>query len=74
MFATDRRYELHLRYWSSDGMKSNWFIGKFRTVFSDVFNGSQWIGSNSINMNQLRKTFNIESSSSITSAFAAISG
>ncbi|CAF4536073.1 unnamed protein product, partial [Rotaria magnacalcarata] len=21
MFATDRRYELHLRYWSSDGMK-----------------------------------------------------
>ncbi|CAF0743626.1 unnamed protein product [Didymodactylos carnosus] len=79
MFGVDSRYELRVRYWSTHGVKSDWFIATFRTAFFHLLNAGdapQWIGSDIINMNQLRKTFNIDlsSSSAISSASVVISG
>jgi alpha-L-rhamnosidase len=72
-FKSDTRYQFTLQYWSSTGAVSKMFQGNFRTALFDAqdWQGS-WIGSQLINMNEVRKTFNIPSS--ISSATVFISG
>ena len=63
-FASDATYGYALMYWSSSGAASGWAVGHFRTALLGV-DGSewrgQWIGSDAINMNQLRRAFTLPS-------------
>ena len=73
----DRRYTWRLRYLSSTGSLSEWAQGSFRTGLmpgaSNVspFDGV-WIGSQSINMNQLRREFTVPAG--VQSATVFLSG
>ena len=56
---SDTTYEWSIRYWLSDGVASDWAVGRFRTALlspNSEWSGS-WIGHTAINMNELRKEF-----------------
>ena len=62
-FDSDTSYHWQLMYWSSTGAVSEWAEGVFRTALFDTAAdwSGQWIGSDQINMNQLRRTFTLPS-------------
>ena len=60
-FASDTSYSYALMYWSAaSGSTSGWAEGVFRTGLfdSDDWQGA-WIGSDALNMNQLRRNFSL---------------
>ena len=72
-FSSDTRYSVSIKYFTSQH-ESEWYIAYFRTaLFSLTDWTGDWIGSNYINMNQLRKVVTMKSNS-IRSATAYISG
>ena len=59
-FASDSSYRYSLMYWSTTGRTSGWVSGGFRTGLLDRAHWhGQWIGSDALNMNQLRRTFTL---------------
>ena len=72
-FSSDTRYSVSIKYFTSEH-ESEWYIAHFRTaLFSLTDWTGDWIGSNYINMNQLRTVVNVKSNS-VRSATAFISG
>ena len=72
-FTSDTRYSVIIKYYTNKH-ESQWFKASFRTglFFLSDWSG-QWIGSNYINMNQLRTVITLKSTS-IQSVTAFISG
>ena len=73
------RYVLQLRYWSSTGAVSGWVTASFRTAMMDTWKAvpAVWIGSRTIPMHQLKKTFSLPllaPSSAVVSATVQMSG
>ena len=71
---SDTRYTYSIQYWSSTGATSEVVTGQFRTPLfnpKDEFTAN-WIGSRYINMNELRREFNIPQN--ILSATVFMSG
>jgi alpha-L-rhamnosidase len=72
-FSSDTRYSVSIKYFTAEH-ESQWYTAHFRTaLFSLTDWTGDWIGSDGINMNQLRTVINIKSNS-IRSATAFISG
>ena len=70
---SDTRYAVSIKYYSASG-ESQWYVAHFRTaLFSHLDWSGQWIGSEGINMNQLRTVVNIKSQT-IAAASVFISG
>ena len=58
--SSDAEYLYSLMYWTATGLASGWATGGFRTgLFDSVDWKGQWIGSDELNMNQMRRTFNL---------------
>ena len=72
-FTSDTRYTVSIKYYSANH-ESEWYTAHFRTaLFSLADWAGQWIGSDDMNMNQLRTTVPLRSAT-IQSATAFISG
>ena len=72
-FTSDTRYALKIKYYTRQH-ESQWFTAHFRTALFSINDWSgQWIGSDNINMNQLRTVTTIKSTG-VRSATAFISG
>ncbi len=72
-FTSDTRYTVTIKYYTAQH-ESQWYTARFRTaLFSLTDWTGQWIGSNNINMNQLRTVTTIKSTT-VQSATAFISG
>ena len=72
-FTSDTRYTVTLKYYTAQH-ESQWYTVHFRTALFSISDWSaQWIGSDNINMNQLRTVTTIKSMP-IQSATAFISG
>jgi alpha-L-rhamnosidase len=72
-FTSDTRYSITIKYYTKQH-QSQWYSAYFRTaLFSLTDWTGQWIGSNDINMNQLRTVTNIKSTT-VQSATVYISG
>ncbi|CAF1232158.1 unnamed protein product [Rotaria sp. Silwood1] len=72
-FTSDTRYTVTIRYFTAQ-RESEWYTAYFRTALFLVTDWTgDWIGSNNINMNQLRRVTSIKQTS-IRSATAYISG
>jgi len=70
---SDTRYSVNIKYYTEQS-ESQWATARFRTALFSLDDWSgQWIGSEKINMNQLRTITNIKSSG-VKSATAFISG
>ena len=70
---SDTRYSVNIKYYTEQS-ESQWAAARFRTTLFSLDDWSgQWIGSEKINMNQLRTITNIKSSG-VKSATAFISG
>ena len=70
-FTSDTSYRWQLMYWSSTGAVSDWAEGTFRTALFDTATDwhADWIGSDRINMNQLRRTFTLPSDAARATVF-----
>ncbi|CAF0797113.1 unnamed protein product [Adineta ricciae] len=72
-FKSDTRYTVRISYFTAQ-YQSQWYIGQFRTALFSLEDWTgDWIGSNHINMNQLRTVANLKSTR-IQSATCFISG
>ena len=72
-FQSDTRYAVSIKYFSTH-RESQWCVARFRTaLFSHTDWSGQWIGSDGINMNQLRTVVNLKPQT-MTAASAYISG
>jgi alpha-L-rhamnosidase len=72
-FTSDTRYTVSIKYYTAQH-ESQWYTAHFRTaLFSPNDWSGQWIGSDYINMNQLRTVITIKSIA-VQSATAYISG
>jgi alpha-L-rhamnosidase len=72
-FKSDTRYTVTIKYYTKQH-ESQWYTAHFRTALFSLTDWSgQWIGSNYINMNQLRTVITIKSTT-VQSATAYISG
>ena len=72
-FTSDTRYTVMIKYYTARH-QSQWYTAHFRTALFSLNDwGGQWIGSNYINMNQLRTVTTIKSTK-VQSATAFISG
>ncbi|CAF0861799.1 unnamed protein product [Adineta ricciae] len=72
-FSSDTRYNVSIKYYTIE-RESQWYTARFRTaLFSLTDWTGQWIGSNYINMNQLRTVVDLKPIK-IQSASAFISG
>lgn len=72
-FTSDTRYSLKIKYYTKKH-ESQWYTAHFRTALFSLKDWTgQWIGSNDINMNQLRKVVNLKPLK-IQSATVFISG
>jgi len=73
-FTSDTRYTINIKYYTTQQYESQWYTAHFRTgLFSLSDWSGQWIGSDDINMNQLRKVIDLKLTT-IQSATAFISG
>ena len=73
LFTSDTRYTVSIKYYTEQH-ESQWYTAPFRTaLFSLTDWMGEWIGSDDINMNQLRTVANLKSVT-IQSATAFISG
>ncbi|CAF1153893.1 unnamed protein product [Adineta steineri] len=72
--TSDTRYIYSIQYWSSTGAASEIITGEFRTALFNPKNEltASWIGSRQINMNELRREFDVPQS--ILSATVFMSG
>ncbi|CAF2831527.1 unnamed protein product [Rotaria sp. Silwood2] len=72
-FTSDTRYTVTIRYYTTEH-ESQWYTANFRTALFSLNDWTgQWIGSDEINMNQLRTVVNLKSIT-IQSATVFISG
>jgi len=73
-FTSDTRYTVTIKYYTTQH-ESQWYTAHFRTgLFSLADWTGHWIGSNYINMNQLRTVITIKSTTTVQSVTAFISG
>ena len=69
-FTSDTTYTWELMYWSSTGAVSEWARGSFRTgLFSASDWSGVWIGSDAINMNQMRRQFTLPAAAQRATVF-----
>lgn len=72
-FTSDTRYTVSIKYYTEE-RESQWYIAHFRTALYSLNDWTgQWIGSEVINMNQLRTVVHLKSTE-IESATVFISG
>ena len=72
-FTSDTRYTVMIKYYTTK-YESQWYTGHFRTALFSLSDWTgQWIGSDDINMNQVRTTVKL-ASTTIQSATVFISG